>query len=107
MSAEGLRNMKAVASDISDGFVTVNPIFLKTLNPEEIKTLNYFLTRKQNEIRIEPFAANDLSAIRNKSMRLQRISLALTVIKNYAKAKKLPLQNKENKTTKKRVFTGT
>lgn len=89
MPSEGIRNMKAVASDVTDGFVTVNPIFLKTLSNDEIKALNHFLTKKQTEIRTEPLAQDNFPAIRKKNIRLQRISLALTVIKNYVKAKRL------------------
>ncbi len=100
MASEGLRNMKAVAADIVEGFVTVNPLFLKTFSPDELKTLNHFLMRKQSEVRAEAIAGNDLSLIRQKNLRLQRLNIALTVLNNYAKVRKIPLVEKDIKNKK-------
>lgn len=103
MGTEGMRNMRAVAADVAEGFIAVNPLYLKTLSPDEIKILDQFLKKKQNDVKAEAITNNDLSAIRHKNMRLQRLNLALTVIKNYAKAKRLLLDDKDQG-TKKRKF---
>jgi hypothetical protein len=103
MGSEGLRNMKAVAADIVEGFVTVNPLYLKTFSPEELKALNHFLTRKQSEVRTEAISGNDLSLIRQKNLKLQRLNIALTVLSNYAKGRKIPLNEKETKNKKRGI----
>lgn len=96
MASEGIRNIKAVVADISDGYISVNPLFLKTFRTEELKILNDFLERRLREARTEQIVDNDLNLIRKKNLRLQRLNLAITVLKNYAKEKRLSLVDKKN-----------
>ena len=85
------RNVKAIASDIAEGYVVVNPIFLKPFDNESLKKLYESMLRKQNEIRIQPFPYGDVELIRKRNMRLQRVYAAIILIRNYAREKKIIL----------------
>ncbi|GAB6183941.1 hypothetical protein [Thermodesulfovibrio hydrogeniphilus] len=77
------KSLMAIASDIADGFITVNPVFLKKLKESDIKELREVLIKKEKQIRAEPFPFNDALAIRKRNMRLQRITQAIVIIKNF------------------------
>ena len=85
------RNVKAIASDIAEGYVVVNPIFLKPFDNESLKKLYESMLRKQNEIRIQPFPYGDVELIRKRNMRLQRVYAAIILIRNYAREKRIIL----------------
>ena len=85
------RNVKAIAADIAEGYVVVNPIFLKPFDNESLKKLYESMLRKQNEIRIQPFPYGDVELIRKRNMRLQRVYAAIILIRNYAREKKIIL----------------
>jgi hypothetical protein len=85
------KNYKALANDISEGYITVNPIFLKPLDKDALIALYRAIERKQIEIRAEPFPYNDSYCIRKRNLRLQRLYNALIIIKNYSKEKNLHL----------------
>jgi len=85
------RNLKAVANDIADGFVTINPIYLKPFDPESVKLLYDAINKKQNELRAEPFPYGDVEKIRRRNLKLQRIYNSLILIKNYARERKIIL----------------
>lgn len=88
MRGEKGRNFKAIASDIAEGFITVNPIFLKSYDEQGIKLLSEYIGRKQNAIRSEPFPFNDAFLIRKRNLMLQRLYGALMVIKNFARERR-------------------
>lgn len=85
------KSLKAVAYDISEGYLVVNPIFLKSLDGESLKGLYNEITRTQSEIRAEKFPHNDPQLIRWRNIRLQRGHQALVIIKNFARERKLIL----------------
>jgi hypothetical protein len=85
------RNVKAIAADIAEGYVVVNPIFLKPFDNESLKKLYESMLRKQNEIRIQPFPYGDVELIRKRNMRLQRVYAAIILIRNYAREKRIIL----------------
>jgi len=85
------KSLEAIAKDISDGYITVNPIFLKGLDVDTLKGLYQAIQKVQSIIRGEKFPHNDIEAIRTRNMRLQRLHLALVVIKNFAKERKVLL----------------
>jgi hypothetical protein len=85
------RNLKAVAADIAEGYVVVNPIYLKPFDAESIKKLYEVLLRKQNDIRIEPFPYGDVEMIRRRNIRLQRVYAAIMILKNYARDRRIVL----------------
>lgn len=77
------KSLQAIASDIAEGFITVNPLFLKKFQEKELKELQEVLIKKEKQIRAEPFPFNDALQIRRRNMRLQRIHQAMVVLKNY------------------------
>lgn len=85
------KSCKAIAEDIAEGYVTVNPLFLKPLGGEVLKELLYEISRKQAEIRGERFPTGDTSAIRRRNMRLQKLHSASLVIRNFARERRLRL----------------
>lgn len=85
------KSLKAIASDISEGYVTVNPIFLKPFDPETLKGLYNEVMKTQAEIRGEKFPYNDVHGIRWRNMRLQRLHTSSVIIKNFAKDKRIQI----------------
>jgi hypothetical protein len=85
------RNVKAIAADIAEGYVIVNPIFLKPFDKESLKKFYESMLRKQNEIRIQPFPYGNVELIRKRNMRLQRVYAAIILIRNYAREKRIIL----------------
>lgn len=77
------KSLISIASDIAEGFVTVNPLFLKQFPEKELKELRDVLIKKERQIRGEPFPFNDPLLIRKRNMKLQRIYQAMVVIKNF------------------------
>lgn len=82
-----VKNFKAIANDISEGYVTVNPIYLKPYEKKDLEALFKAIERKQIEIRSEPFPYNDSYLIRKRNLKLQRLYNALMIIKNFAREK--------------------
>lgn len=85
------KSLKAIARDISDGYVTVNPLFLKPFDSENLKELYHEVMKTQAEIRGEKFPFNDVQAIRWRNMQLQRLHTASIIIKNFARDKRIQL----------------
>ena len=88
MADQGTKNLKAIASDIADGYASVNPVYLKPLNEESLKSLFSIVMKVQAGIRAEPFPYRDIDLIRTRSLKLQRLYTALIVIKNTARERK-------------------
>lgn len=85
------KSLKAIAQDISEGYVTVNPLFLKPLDNDNLKKLYQEIMKAQAEIRAEKFPYNDVQAIRWRNMRLQRLHSALMILKNFARDRRLQI----------------
>jgi hypothetical protein len=85
------KSLKAVAFDISEGYIVVNPIFLKQLDEESMKGLYHEIMKFQIEVRGEKFPQGDTKAIRWRNTRLQRLNSALMIIKNFARERKMIL----------------
>ncbi len=92
MAEQLKRNFKAIVADVSEGFITVNPIFLKPFNESALKALHTAIEKKQVEIRIEVFPYHNVELIRKRNVRLQRLYAALIVIQNFAREKKIALK---------------
>lgn len=88
MADQSKKSLKAFAVDIAEGFLYVNPLFLKAFNEESLKSLYNIVMRAQIEIRAEPFPYHEIELIRKRSLKLQRLNAALTVVRNFAREKK-------------------
>jgi len=76
---------------VADGYITVNPIFLKLFEPEQLKEIFREIAKAQNDIRGEKFPTNDLFAIRIRNLKLQRLHSASMIIRNFAKERRILL----------------
>lgn len=85
------KSLKAVTLDIAEGYIAVNPIFLKSFEPEQLKEISREIAKTQNDIRGERFPTNDLTSIRTRNLKLQRLHSASMVIRNFAKERRIPL----------------
>jgi hypothetical protein len=85
------KSLKATAFDIAEGYVVVNPLFLKSIEKESLKGLYQEIARVQIEIRGEKFPHGDSQAIRFRNTRLQRLNSALMILKNFARERKILL----------------
>lgn len=85
------KSLKAITYDIAEGYVVVNPIFLKPLDDDSLKGLYHELMKTQTEIRGEKFPHGDTQAIRWRNTRLQRLYSASMIIKNFARERRIIL----------------
>ena len=82
------KSPKAVAYDISEGYVAVNPLFLKPLGEEELKELYAEVIRAQAEVRADRFPHSDVMAIRRRNVRLSKLHSAAMIIRNFARGRR-------------------
>ncbi len=85
------KSVKIIAKDISEGYVTVNPLFLKPFGPENLKELYQEVIKTQSEVRAEKFPFGDIEAIRWRNLKLQRLHTAAMIIKTFARDKRILL----------------
>jgi hypothetical protein len=85
------KSLKAIAYDIAEGYVIVNPLFLKSLDNESLKGLHKEISMAQITIRSEKFPTGDIQAIRGRNTRLQRLNAALMILRNFARERKMIL----------------
>ncbi|MEW6002407.1 MAG: hypothetical protein AB1638_07160 [Nitrospirota bacterium] len=85
------KSVKAITYDIAEGYIAVNPIFLKSLDDDSIKALYQEARKTQSEIRAEKFPHKDIQAIRWRNTRLQRLHAASIIMKNFARERKIML----------------
>ncbi len=85
------KSYKAIAYDVAEGYVTVNPIFLKPLEPKVIKELYEELVKILAQIRGEKIKHGDVEAIRWRNMRLQRLHSASMIIKTFVRERRLKI----------------
>jgi hypothetical protein len=83
------KSLNAISRDIAEGYIIVNPLFLKPLDEESIKGLYEQLKKVQLEIRGEKFPFNDVPAIRMRNMRLQRLHSSIMIIRNFVKERRI------------------
>jgi hypothetical protein len=82
------KSPKAIAYDISEGYVAVNPLFLKPLGEEELKELYAEVIRAQAEVRADRFPHSDVMAIRRRNVRLSKLHSAAMIIRNFARGRR-------------------
>lgn len=85
------KSMKQVASDVVEGYATINPIFLKKFDKEMLKDLFEHLNKAMTATRNLPVTFHDQIAMRNKNMKLQRLHNAIIILRNVAREKRIPL----------------
>jgi len=85
------RSLTAIAKDVAEGYVFINPHFLKRMSPDNLKDLFHHLRKTQKELRAQAFPTSDILAIRKRNVRLQRLYQATMIIEFSAKGKRISL----------------
>jgi len=83
--------MKAVANDVGEGYMTINPLVLKKFDKDMIKDLFEHLNKAMGAARNLAIPLTDQIAMRNKNMKLQRLHNAIIILRNTAREKRIPL----------------
>ncbi len=93
MAESGFRgkSLKAIISDVAEGLISINPLFLKKFDKDMLKELYEGINKTMTLIRNEKVAFNDTIALRTRNLKLQRLHNALIIIKNLAREKRVPL----------------
>jgi hypothetical protein len=85
------KSMKMVALDVGEGFITVNPMFVKKFDKEMIKDLYECLNKALTGVRNEKIDFTNQPALRTRNMKLQRMHNAMIILRNIAREKRIPL----------------
>ncbi len=85
------KSLKAIIQDVAEGYVTVNPLFLKSFESETLRDFYKEVARVQIEIRSEKFPTGDIMAIRGRNLKLQRLYSAAMIIRNFARERRISL----------------
>jgi hypothetical protein len=85
------KSMKAIASDVAEGYITVNPLFLKKFDKDMVKDLYENLNRALTGTRNEKIDIGNQTALRTRNMKLQRLHNAMIILRNVAREKRIPL----------------
>jgi hypothetical protein len=93
MAESGFRgkSMRSVATDVAEGYVSVNPLFLKKFDKDMVKELYDNLNKSLTSTRNEKLDLTDQSALRTRNMKLQRLHNAIIILRNTAREKRIPL----------------
>jgi hypothetical protein len=93
MAESGFRgkSMRSVATDVAEGYVSVNPLFLKKFDKDMVKELYDNLNKSLTSTRNEKLDLTDQSALRIRNMKLQRLHNAMIILRNTAREKRIPL----------------
>ncbi len=83
------KSLKAIIKDVGEGYITINPIFLKSVKNDQLKPFLDEINKYSAELRSQKFPYNDTKLIRERNMRLQRLSSASFIIRNYAKERRI------------------
>ncbi|NCO84046.1 MAG: hypothetical protein COZ31_09060 [Nitrospirae bacterium CG_4_10_14_3_um_filter_44_29] len=83
------KSLKAMAYDIADGYVAVNPLFLKPLDIDSLTGLYHEIMQVQIAIRGEKVDLSDQPSLRTRNVRLQRLYSSLMIIKNFARERRI------------------
>lgn len=85
------KSNKALTLDVAEGYITVNPLFLKPFDPESLKEFFKEIDKTQKFLRAERFPAKDIEAIRMRNLKLQRLYLATVIIRTFARERRIAL----------------
>jgi len=85
------KSMRVVAVDVAEGYISVNPLFLKKFDKEMIKDLFDHLNKAMTGTRNEKIDLTNQASVRVRNMKLQRLHNAMIVIRNTAREKRIPL----------------
>jgi len=85
------KSLQALIRDVAEGYIAVNPLFLKSFEKELLRDFYHEIAKIQVEIRSERFPTRDVNAIRFRNVKLQRLYSATVVIRNFARERRISL----------------
>jgi len=85
------KSMRVIALDVSEGYISVNPLFLKKFDKDMVKELYDHLNKALTLTRNEKTDFTDQAVLRTRNMKLQRLHNAMIVLRNIAREKRIPL----------------
>jgi hypothetical protein len=85
------KSMRVVAIDVAEGFISVNPLFLKRFDKDMLKELYDHLNKALTGTRNEKIDLTNQVSLRTRNMKLQRLHNAMIIIRNIAREKRIPL----------------
>jgi hypothetical protein len=85
------KSMRVVAVDVAEGFISVNPLFVKKFDKDMLKELYDHLNKALTGTRNDKIDFADQAALRMRNMKLQRLHNAMIIIRNIAREKRIPL----------------
>jgi hypothetical protein len=85
------KSLKAIIRDVAEGYVTVNPLFLKSFDDDSLRDFYKEVGKVQIEVRGEKFPSNDINAIRSRNIKLQRLYSSAMIIRNFARERRISL----------------
>lgn len=93
MAESGFRgkSMKVVSLDVAEGYISVNPLFLKKFDKDMIKELYEHLNKALTNTRNEKIELTNQVSVRTRNMKLQRLHNAMIILRNTAREKRIPL----------------
>ena len=93
MAESGFRgkSMRVVAVDVAEGYISVNPLFLKKFDKDMVKELYDHLNKALTSTRNEKTDFTNIVVLRTRNLKLQRLHNAMIVLRNIAREKRIPL----------------
>ena len=85
------KSMRVVAIDVAEGYISVNPLFIKKFDKDMVKELYDYLNKALTGTRNEKIDFTDQAVLRTRNMKLQRLHNAMIVLRNIAREKRIPL----------------
>ncbi len=85
------KSMRVVAIDVAEGYLSVNPLFVKKFDKDMVKELYDHLNKTLTSTRNEKTDFTDQAVLRTRNMKLQRLHNAMIVLRNIAREKRIPL----------------
>ncbi len=78
----------SMSKEIMEGYILISPNSLKKFSNPEMQTLQLELEKLQRELRSEQIQVDNVEAVKKKNRRIQRITSALTTIKNVMQSRR-------------------
>ena len=77
--------------EIADGYIAINPVYLKKFSPGTLRVIHRELHKKMISVRAERTDFADIKQVRDRNLKMSRINNAIRMIQAYCKERKIPL----------------
>ncbi|OGL42595.1 MAG: hypothetical protein A2161_08915 [Candidatus Schekmanbacteria bacterium RBG_13_48_7] len=77
--------------EVSEGYISLNPVFLKKYSPGTLRIINRELIKASIAVRAERTDYSNIKMVRDKNMKLSRLTHAIRIVQAYCKERKIQL----------------